>query len=209
VIRLLLADDHGIVRMGIKYLLSSSDDMIVSGEASTGEEALSQVYEGDFDIVILDIMMPGRGGLDVIKDIRAASPKTKIIMLSAHPEEQYAVRSLRDGASAFLTKASADGELVTAIRTVAAGHRYITAEVAENLACYVESESERPPHERLATREFQVFLLIGAGKTVGEIAAELSLSVKTVSTYRARILNKMGMKTNAQLMRYALGHKLA
>lgn len=208
-IRILVADDHGLIRRGIEQIVSESGDMRVTGEAASGEEALEKARSGGFDIVLLDISMPGRGGLDVIRDIRAACPGIKIIILSMHSEEQYAVRSLRDGASAYLTKTSADSELVTAIRAVASGHRYITAEVAENLASYVESELEGPPHERLATREFQVFLLIGAGKTVGEIAEKLCLSVKTVSTYRARILVKMRMKTNAQLIRYAVDHDLA
>jgi two-component system, NarL family, invasion response regulator UvrY len=208
VIRLLVADDHGLIRRGIAQIVAESGDIIVAGEASTGEEALELARTGDFDVVILDIAMPGRGGLDVIRDIRAANRRIKVIILSMHSEEQYAVRSLRDGASAYLTKTSADSELVTAIHTVAAGRRYITTEVADRLAYYVESESELPPHERLARREYQVFLLIGAGKTVGEIAGELSLSVKTVSTYRSRILAKTGLKTNAQLIKYAVDHDL-
>jgi DNA-binding NarL/FixJ family response regulator len=208
VIKVLVADDHGLIRHGIARIVSETEDIAVTGEASTGEEALERVKDCEFDVVILDIAMPGRGGLDVIRDIRAARAGIKIIILSMYSEEQYAVRSLRDGASAYLTKSKADEELVTAIRAVAAGHRYITAEVAERLACYVESDSELPPHERLAQREFQVLTLIGSGKTVGEIAAELSLSVKTVSTYRARLLEKMNMKTNAQLIKYAIYHDL-
>jgi two-component system, NarL family, invasion response regulator UvrY len=207
-IRLLVADDHGLVRRGIAQIVSECGDITVAGEAASGEEALALSRTGRFDVVILDIAMPGRGGLDVIREIRAARPGIKVIILSMYSEEQYAVRSLRDGASAFLTKTSADSELLTAIHAVASGRRYITAEVAERLAYYVESESELPPHERLAKREYQVFVLIGMGRTVGEIAAELSLSVKTVSTYRARALAKMGMKTNAQLMKYALDHGL-
>ena len=208
-IRILVADDHGLVRRGIAQIASESQDIAVAGEASTGEEALELVKHGDFDVVFLDIAMPGRGGLDVIRDIREAKPGIKVIILSMYSEEQYAVRSLRDGASAYLTKTSADTELVTAIHTVATGHRYITSVVADRLAYYVECESELPPHERLAKREFQVLVLIGVGKTVGEIAEELALSVKTVSTYRARILSKTGMRTNAQLMRYTVDHKLA
>jgi two-component system, NarL family, invasion response regulator UvrY len=208
VIRVLVADDHGLIRQGIVRIVSETKDMAVTGEASTGEEALLLVGRDHFDVVILDIAMPGRGGLDVIRDIRAASPGIKVIILSMYSEEQYAIRSLRDGALAYLTKTRADSELVTAIRRVAAGHRYITAEVAERLAYYVESDSELPPHERLAQREFQVLTLIGSGKTVGEIADELALSVKTVSTYRARLLSKMDMKTNAQLIKYAIYHDL-
>jgi two-component system, NarL family, invasion response regulator UvrY len=207
-IKLLVVDDHGLIRRGISQIVSESEDIVVAGEASTGEEALKSARSGNFDVVILDIMMPGRGGLDVIRDILAANPRLKIIMLSMHSEEQFAVRSLRSGASAYLTKEKADSELITAIHRVAEGRRFITADVAERLAYYVECDSELPPHERLASREFQVFLHIGSGKTVSEIAKELSLSVKTVSTYRARILAKMNMKTNAQLIKYAVDHDL-
>jgi DNA-binding NarL/FixJ family response regulator len=207
-IRLLIADDHSLIRRGIAQIVSESEDIIVAGEAATGEDALELARSGDFDVVILDIAMPGRGGLDVIRDIRVANPNIKIIILSMHSEEQYAIRSLRDGASAYLTKANADAELIAAIHRVAGGRRFITADVAERLAYYVECDSELPLHERLASRESQVFLLIGSGKTVGEIAKELSLSVKTVSTYRARILAKMNMETNAQLIKYAVDHGL-
>lgn len=207
-IRVLVADDHGIVRRGIAQIVSESGDIAVAGEASSGEEALELAREGQYDVAILDISMPGRGGLDVIRDIRAACPGIRIIILSMYSEEQFAVRSLRDGASAYLTKTSADEELLPAIRAVAAGHRYITAEVAERLAYYVECDSELPPHERLSQREFQVLVLIGSGLTVTQVAGKLSLSDKTVSTYRARILEKMGLKTNAQLIRYAVDHKL-
>lgn len=208
-ISVLVADDHGIVRRGIAQIIRESGDISVEGEAASGEEALEMAQARRFDVVILDIAMPGRGGLDVIRDIRSASPGTKIIILSMYSEEQFAVRSLRDGASAYLTKSSADAELVPAIRAVAGGHRYITAEVAERLAYYVECESELPPHERLSEREFQVLALIGSGLTITQASERLSLSPKTVSTYRARILAKMGLKTNAQLIKYAIEHKLA
>jgi two-component system, NarL family, invasion response regulator UvrY len=208
VIRVLVADDHGLIRRGIAQIISESDDIRVAGEAASGEEALEKARQGGFDVVLLDISMPGRGGLDVIRDIRSACPGVKVIIVSMHSEEQYAVRSLRDGASAYLTKTSADAELITAIHRVAEGHRYITSEVAERLASYVEFEADLAPHERLASREFQVLLLIGSGKTVGEIACELSLSVKTVSTYRVRVLAKMGMRTNAQLIKYSVDHGL-
>jgi DNA-binding NarL/FixJ family response regulator len=208
VIRVLVADDHGIVRRGIAAILSASPDIAVEGEAGSGEEALELARNAPFDVAILDVSMPGRGGLDVIRDIRAARPGIKIIVLSMYSEEQFAVRSLRDGASAYLTKSSADGELVNAIHAVAAGRRYITQEVAERLAYYVECDSELPPHERLSQREYQVLALIGSGLTVSEVAAKLSLSSKTVSTYRARILSKMGLSTNAQLIKYAVDHKL-
>jgi two-component system invasion response regulator UvrY len=208
VIRVLVADDHGIVRRGIAQIVSESGDITVAGEAASGEEALEMASSRRYDVVILDISMPGRGGLDVIRDIRKACPGIKVIILSIYSEEQFAVRSLRDGASAYLTKTSADAELVEAIHTVASGRRYITAEVADRLAYYVECDSELPPHERLGRREFQVLVLIGSGRTVGEVAGELHLSSKTVSTYRARILSKMGLKTNAQLIKYAVDHGL-
>ena len=207
-IRVLVADDHGLIRRGIVQITAESGDILVTGEASTGEEALELAKSEIFDVAILDIVMPGRGGLDIIRDLRAERPNIKIIILSMYSEEQYAVRSLRDGASAYLTKASADSELLNAIHTVASGRRYITAEVAERLAYYVECDSELPPHERLAKREFQVLILIGSGLTVTETAERLSLSSKTISTYRARILAKMGLSTNAQLIKYAVDHRL-
>jgi DNA-binding NarL/FixJ family response regulator len=209
VIRLLVADDHGILRRGIAQIVSESGDIVVAGEASSGEEALSMVAKGGYEVVLLDISMPGRGGLDVIRDIKLALPGVKVIILSMHSEEQFAVRSLRDGASAYITKSKADEELVDAIRAVAAGRRFITQEVAERLAYYVECDSELPPHERLSRREYQVLALIGSGLTVSEVADKLALSSKTVSTYRARILSKMGLSTNAQLIKYAVDHKLA
>jgi DNA-binding NarL/FixJ family response regulator len=208
-IRLLVADDHGIVRRGIVQIISECDDIVVEGEASSGEEALKIARSKGFDVAILDISMPGRGGLEVIRDIRKTCPGIKVIVLSMHSEEQFAVRSLRDGASAYLTKSSADAELVPAIRAVATGRRYITAEVAERLAYYVECDSELPPHERLSRREYQVFVLLGSGLTVTEVAGKLCLSAKTVSTYRARVLAKTGLRTNAQLIKYAVDHDLA
>lgn len=207
-IEVLVADDHGIVRRGIAQIVSESADIVVAGEAASGEEALEMARSRRYDVVILDIAMPGRGGLDVIRDIRSASPATKIIVLSMYSEEQFAVRSLRDWASAYLTKTSADSELLPAIRAVAGGHRYITAEVAERLAYYVECDSELPPHERLSKREFQILVLIGSGLTITEISRRMSLSAKTVSTYRARVLDKMGLETNAQLIKYAVDHGL-
>jgi len=152
--------------------------------------------------------MPGRGGLDVLHEIRAAKPGTKVIVLTMYPEEQYAIRSLRDGASAYLTKSSSPDELIEAIKTVASGRRYITPSIADRLASYIEDASQRPPHEALSDREMQVFVRIGSGKPVKEIAGELNLSIKTVSTYRVRILQKLGMETNAQLIRYAIQHEL-
>jgi two-component system invasion response regulator UvrY len=206
--RILIVDDHAIVRQGLKQIVSESPGMVVAGEAANGEEAVALARKLSYDIAIVDIAMPGRGGLDILKDLKSARPSAKIIILSMYPEEQYAIRSLRDGASAYLTKANATEELVHAIQAVAAGRRYITPSVAERLASYIEQDTERLPHESLSDRELQVFLLLGSGKAVTVIARELSLSVKTVSTYRTRILVKMRMSSNALLIRYAIQHKL-
>ena len=208
VIRILIVDDHSIVRQGLKQIVSECPGMVVAGEAGSGQEALDLVRARDFDVAIIDIAMPGRGGLEILRELKTGRPPLKVIVLSMYAEEQYAIRSLRDGASAYLTKASAPDELVKAIQEVARGRRYITPSVAERLAVYIETDSERPPHERLSDRELQVLVMIGSGKSVGEIAEELSLSVKTVSTYRVRILGKMGMETNAQLIKYSVQHNL-
>jgi DNA-binding NarL/FixJ family response regulator len=183
--------------------------MVVAGEATSGQEAVDLARSNDFDIAIVDIAMPGRGDLEILKELRSLKPSMKLMVLSMYSEEQYAIRCLRDGASAYLTKASAPEELVKAILEVARGRRYITLSVAERLAVYVEADSERPPHERLSDRELQVLVMIGSGNSVGRIAEELSLSVKTISTYRARILEKMGMENTAQLVKYAVQHGLA
>jgi len=208
VIRILIADDHGIVRRGLKQIVSECEGMVVAGEAAGGQEALDLARREQFDVAVIDIAMPGRGGLDILKELRAERPLMKVIVLSVYSEEQYAIRSLRDGASAYLTKANATDELVNAIQAVAAGKRYITPSVAERLATYVEQEGARPPHEALSGREMQVFLFIGSGKSPAEIARELSLSIKTVSTYRARVLEKMRLGSNAEIMKYAIHHNL-
>jgi len=207
-IRILITDDHDIVRQGLKQIVAEHPGMVVAGEASNGQEALDLIMIRDFDVAIIDISMPGRGGLEILKDIRAHKPSIKIIMLSMYPEKQYAIRSLRDGASAYLTKANATDDLVKAIAAVASGKRYITPSVANELASFIEEDGDRLPHENLSNRELQVLIMIGSGKSASEIAAELSLSIKTVSTYRARLLEKMGIATNAQLIKYALQHQL-
>jgi DNA-binding NarL/FixJ family response regulator len=208
VIRILVVDDHSVVRQGIKQIVADSPDIEIVGEAVSGQEALDLVRARAFDVVILDIAMPGRGGLDVLRELKAEKPALKVVVLSMYPEEQYAIRSLRDGASAYLTKGSPPEELILAIRTVASGKRYITPAVADRLATYIEDSSQRPPHETLSDREMEVLVLIGSGKQVSDIAEELNLSTKTVSTYRSRILLKMNMETNAQLIRYSLQHGL-
>lgn len=207
-IRILIADDHEIVRQGIKQIVADHPGMMVAGEASNGQQALELITTQDFDVAIIDIAMPGRGGLEILKDIKAHKPSIKIIMLSMYPEKEYAIRSLRDGASAYLTKANATDDLIRAIATVASGKRYITPSVANELANFIEEDGDRLPHENLSNRELQVLIMIGSGKTASEIAAELSLSIKTISTYRARLLEKMGIATNAQLIKYTLQYQL-
>lgn len=207
-IRILIADDHGVVRRGLAQIVAASGDITVGGEASSAEEALERARSERYDVVILDISMPGRSGLDAIGDILEACPGTRIIIMSVHPEEQFAVRCLRDGASAYITKDRADAEILPAIRAVASGRRYMTKGVAERLARRIGSDTGILPHERLTKREFQVLLLIGSGLTVSRIAEQLGLSARTVGTYHTRILAKMGLLTSAQLMKYVIDHGL-
>lgn len=207
-IRILIADDHAIVRAGLKQIVAETSDMIVADEASSGHEALNKVWKNDYDVVVLDITMPGINGLDVLKQLKSQMPELPVLVLSIHPEEQYAVRVLRAGASGYLTKESASDELIMAIRKVSLGRKYVTASLAEKLAFDLETDVEKPLHETLSDREYQVMCMIASGKTVNEIAEELFLSVKTVSTYRSRILEKMKMKSNAELTYYAIKHRL-
>ena len=207
-IKILVIDDHAIVREGLKQILAETRDIIVAGEASDGYQALDQIRKGNYDMVLLDIAMPGMGGLDILKQLKSERPALPILMLSMYPEEQYAVRTLKAGASGYLTKGSAPEELISAIRKVCTGGKYVTSSLAEKLASYLEANLERPAHELLSDREYQVMLMVASGKTVTEIAAELSLSVKTISTNRIRALRKMGMKTNAEFTYYAIKHDL-
>lgn len=207
-IKVLIADDHPIVRQGLKQILAQEPDMTVTAEAQTSQEVLELVGRSQWDVLVLDISMPGRGGLDVLKEVRRQYPKRPVLILSMHPEDQYAIRALRAGASGYLTKESAPDELVAAIRKIVRGGKYIGPHLAERLAIEIEAPGDKLPHERLSDREYQVLVLIASGKTVGQIADELSLSVKTVSTYRARVLEKMNMKTNAELTHYAIENKL-
>jgi DNA-binding NarL/FixJ family response regulator len=204
----LIADDHAIVREGLKQILSESSDLVVVDEASTGQEVLEKINKNDLDLVVLDIAMPGRGGLDILKEIKTQKPRLPVLMLSMYPEEQYAVRVLKSGASGYLTKESAPGELVKAIRQISQGKKYISPTLAEKLAIDLEISPDRLPHETLSDREYQVMCMIASGKTLKEIADELSLSIKTISTYRSRILEKMHMKTNAELTHYAIKNRL-
>lgn len=207
--RVLIADDHAIVRRGVKELLADEFSQVEFGEAANSAEAIHQIREHPWDVVVLDITMPGRSGLDVLRDVSDTCPGLPVLILSMHPEEQYAVRAFRAGAAGYLTKESAPEELALAVRTVLGGKRYVTASMSDRLAAMLHRGPEGPPHDILPDREYQVMRLIGSGKTVSGIAEELSLSVKTVSTYRARILQKLGMKTTAELIRYALKHGLA
>jgi DNA-binding NarL/FixJ family response regulator len=207
-LKILIADDHPIVRQGLKQILSEEPDMGTFGEAQNCQEVLELVRKQDWDIVVLDITMPGRGGLDVLKELKHEHPKLPVLMLSVHSEDQYAVRALKAHASGYLTKDSAPEELLNAIRKILRGGKYVSPSLAEKLAFDLETETEKPLHETLSDREYQVMLMIASGKTVSQIAVELSLSVKTIDTYRARILEKMKMKTNAELMHYVIKNKL-
>ena len=207
-IRIVVADDHAIVREGLKQILGAQADFQVVAEASDGHEALKRVRELDFDVLLLDMSMPGKSGVELIKQVRAEKPKLRILVLTMHEEHQYAVRAIRAGASGYLTKEGASAQLVTAILKVASGGAYISAEVAEQLALNAMPDATAAPHERLSDREFQVFRMIAEGKSVSEIADRLNLSVKTVSTHKANVLAKMGLSTQGELIRYALENDL-
>jgi two-component system invasion response regulator UvrY len=207
-IKIFIADDHAIVREGLKQIVAETTDMAVTDEADTGHEVLEKVSENDYDVVVLDITMPGLNGLDALKQLRSQRPDLPVLVLSIHPEEQYAVRVLKAGASGYLTKESAPDELISAIRKVSMGGKYVTPSLAEKLASDLVADGKKPLHETLSDREYQVLCMIASGKTVTEIAEELFLSEKTISTYRSRILEKMKMKTNAELIHYAIKHGL-
>ena len=207
-IRIVVADDHTIVREGLKQLLSAAPDLAVVGEAQNGHEVLERVRALDFEVLLLDMSMPGKSGIELIKQVRAVKPKLRILVLSMHEEEQYAVRAIKAGAAGYLTKDSASAQLVSAIRKVAGGGAFITDSVAQQLALGAMRQTEGPPHSVLSDREFQVFRELVSGKAVSEIAAELNLSVKTVSTHKARIMQKMNMSNPAELIRYAIHHRL-
>jgi DNA-binding NarL/FixJ family response regulator len=207
-IRIVVADDHTIVREGLKQLLAAAGDLEVVGEAEDGFAVLERVRALDFDLLLLDMSMPGKSGIDLIKQVKAEKPKLRILVLSMHEEHQYAVRAIRAGASGYLTKESASGQLVEAIRKVASGGAFISSAVAEQLALGAMPDAQGAPHEALSDREFQVFRMLAEGKSISDIAARLNLSVKTVSTHKANILHKMGLASTADLIRYALDRKL-
>ncbi|MCH7819747.1 MAG: response regulator transcription factor [Candidatus Marinimicrobia bacterium] len=207
-IKVLIADDHALVREGLKQVIGQHSDIEVTGEAKNGQEALEKVWKEEFDVVLLDISMPGRSGMDILKEIKSAKPKLYVLMLSMHPEKQYAVRALKAGASGYLTKESAPDELIDAIRRVSMGLKYVTISLAEKLAAELGDDQNKPLHEQLSDREFQVMVKIAKGNTVKEIAANLSLSVKTISTYRTRVLEKMNMKNNSDITSYLMENDL-
>jgi two-component system invasion response regulator UvrY len=202
--RVLVADDHAVVRQGIRQILADSPEFDIVREAATGAEVLEHLRDGRIDILVLDISMPGMSGLEVIKQVHREYPKVAVLVLSVHPESQYALRVMKSGASGYLTKTSAPEEMVAALKRIASGHKYVGESLGELLANDLEHAVEGPRHAILSDREYEVLCLIAAGFSVQQIADQLVLSVKTVSTYRARLLQKMGMKTGAELTRYAL-----
>lgn len=207
-IRALVADDHAVVRRGLKDLLRESGDIVVEGEATNAQEVLDQIRKRTWDVLVLDINLPDRSGLDLIGEVKRERPDLPILVLTIYAEEQFAVRALRSGASGYVTKESAPEELIHAVRKVVGRGRYVSPGVAERLALWVDDTANKPPHETLSEREFQIFRILASGRTVGHAAEELNISVKTVSTYRARVLEKMKLKTNAELTLYAVRNRL-
>jgi len=203
-IKVVVVDDHAVVREGLKRIISENPGMAVTGEAGDGNEAIRVIQSEPCDVVLLDITMPDKSGLDVLKQLHAESPRLPVLVLSMHSEDQYAVRVLRAGAAGYLTKESAPAKLVQAIRKVVRGGKYVTSTLAEKLVVGLDSDPSKAPHQILSDREYQVLCLIASGKTVSQIAEELALSVKTISTYRVRMLEKLNMKNNAELTRYAI-----
>lgn len=207
-IRVLIADDHAIVRHGLKQIVAETDDMTVIGEADTGAQAIKLVRDTPYDVVLMDISLPDRNGIEVLKQIKKEYPKLPVLMLSMHAEREFAVRALKAGASGYLTKQSAPMQLVDAIRHVAAGKKYITPSLAEEVANMLSGDMELSPHKLLSDREYQTLCLIASGKTLSIIATELILSPKTVSVYRSRVLEKLNLKNNSDITRYAIKNQL-
>jgi DNA-binding NarL/FixJ family response regulator len=206
--RILITEDHAVVREGLRLILADHFKNAVFGEARNATEALARVWKVKWDVVVLDITMPGRSGLEVLKEIKRSRPRLPVLILSMHPEDQFAIRLLKAGAAGYLTKESAGEELVGAIKKVVGGGRYISPALAERMATYLTIDVRKAPHERLSDREFLILRMIASGKQVSQIARELSLGISTVSTYRARILDKMDMQNNAELTHYALQKEL-
>jgi DNA-binding NarL/FixJ family response regulator len=208
VVRILIADDHTLFREGLKKILSATPDLIVAGEAATGHDVLRIVHEDSYDLVVLDIAMPDKHGLDVLKDLRLRFPNLPVLMVSMYPEEQYGVRVLKAGAAGYLTKGSAPDELIAAIRRAASGRKYVGDSLAEKLASELTRDLSGPLHKQLSDREYQIMCMLAGGTRIRDIADKLCLSSTTVSTYRSRVLEKMGMKTNSELTRYAVENGL-
>jgi two-component system, NarL family, invasion response regulator UvrY len=206
--RILIADDHAIIRRGLKQTLEEELGQATFGEAANAQQILEQVWKHKWDLVLLDINLEGRSGLDVLEEIRRSRPKLPVLILSMYPEAQFAVRALKEGAAGYVTKQSAPEELVAAVTKVLAGGRYVSPALGERLAAEMQRETQKPPHEALSNRELQVMRLVATGKSLKEIGGELSLSVKTVGTYHTRLLQKMGMRSDVELTRYALLNKL-
>lgn len=203
-INILVADDHSIVREGLKQIVTQSPEMAVIGEAANGQQVLELIHKTDYDLILLDISMPGRGGIDTLKQLKILKPQIPVLILSMYPEDQYAIRAIKAGASGYLTKESAPEELIGAIKKVALGGKYVSADLAEKLVDKLGSDTQQQNHTMLSDREYQVMIMIASGKTVKEIGDELSLSVKTISTNRTRSLKKMRMKNNAEFTYYAI-----
>lgn len=208
ILKICIADDHAIFREGLKQIIAGTTNMVVAGEAADSSEMLEKVRQGDYDLAILDISLPGRSGLDILVEIKAMKPKLPVLILSMHPEEQYALRALKSGASGYLTKGSSSQELLAALQRISLGKKYVSDSLAEAMACRLGADNDRLPHEQLSDREFQVMGMIAAGTTPKKIAEQLMISIKTVNTYRTRILQKMNATCNADLTRYALEHRL-
>jgi two-component system invasion response regulator UvrY len=206
--KILLVDDHAVMREGLKQILEDEFQEVTFGEAANAGEALDLVQQRDWELVILDIVLPGRSGLEVLKEIRQSKPELPILVYSMYTEEEFAIRALRSGASGYLSKTDVPEQLLKAIHHLSRGRRYISESLAERLASDLESADGKPAHSRLSDREYQIMLMLAAGKTVGDIAEELALSVKTISTYRSRILEKMKMKSNAEMIHYVIQNKL-
>jgi len=207
--RIFIVDDHVLIREGFKKILCTESDLTVIGEAQSGSEALEKLDKDKCDVLILDISLPDKSGLDVLKEVKARHPNIHVIMLSIYPEERYAIRTLIDGAVGYVTKNSAADEIMLAIRTVMAGKKFVSPALIQELADYLQTDSKQPSHERLSDREFQVLIFIGSGLTVSQIAVKLNLSVSTVNTYRTHILEKMNLKTNVELVRYVIENHLS